>query len=47
MFDFILNSQTQPSRHEEMDTSQQMKRARLSSDTSSDLGKVHRLFQRR
>ncbi|XP_053694929.1 NGFI-A-binding protein homolog [Sabethes cyaneus] len=30
---------TQTSRHEEMDTSQQMKRARLSSDTSSDLGK--------
>ncbi|KXJ73779.1 hypothetical protein RP20_CCG015013 [Aedes albopictus] len=31
--------QTQPSRHEELDTAQQMKRARLSSDTSSDLGK--------
>ncbi|XP_065092392.1 NGFI-A-binding protein homolog isoform X2 [Ochlerotatus camptorhynchus] len=31
--------QTQPSRHEELETSQQMKRARLSSDTSSDLGK--------
>ncbi|XP_058821598.1 NGFI-A-binding protein homolog isoform X1 [Topomyia yanbarensis] len=31
--------QTQTSRHDEMDTSQQMKRARLSSDTSSDLGK--------
>ncbi|XP_062565119.1 NGFI-A-binding protein homolog isoform X2 [Armigeres subalbatus] len=31
--------QTQPSRHDELDAAQQMKRARLSSDTSSDLGK--------
>ncbi|XP_038115160.1 LOW QUALITY PROTEIN: NGFI-A-binding protein homolog [Culex quinquefasciatus] len=30
---------SQPSRHDEMDPAQQMKRARLSSETSSDLGK--------
>uniref|UniRef100_A0AAG5CUF5 NGFI-A-binding protein homolog n=1 Tax=Anopheles atroparvus TaxID=41427 RepID=A0AAG5CUF5_ANOAO len=32
-------SQTQPNRGDELDTVQQMKRARLSSDTSSDMGK--------
>ncbi|XP_055610738.1 NGFI-A-binding protein homolog [Uranotaenia lowii] len=31
--------QTQPNRHDDLDTAQQMKRARLSSDTSSDMGK--------
>ncbi|XP_041762165.1 NGFI-A-binding protein homolog isoform X1 [Anopheles merus] len=32
-------SQTQPNRGDELDTVQQLKRARLSSDTSSDMGK--------